>query len=1030
MEDYLNTKKSVMIASPAGSGKTEKLARRYIALLNAGADVERILAITFTEKAAAEMKQRILQILQRENTDMFKKVLRKMPLMRVSTIHSFCASLLRRFAPEAGLDPNFRIYDAIGSWISREEVLYEILMDAGKEDDTLIKILSRKGFRGITHLKEAVDYLFGKSPFSLVSTPYEHLSDLSSLQAELLRWPGASEAIPGYEEAIASSSLEAILMMKEHFLTTTDTPRKKIPSGLGGIDDYRAWTVKMREFLTELKMRDASVVSRGMLGIFANCMHRYMNMKQQKGLVDFSDLEYLTYLMLTTHEEWANILYAFDEKTDHILVDEFQDTNHFQWSIINKLTEEWQAGQGAKREEGTEPTIFLVGDDKQSIYYFRGANVEIFHRARTRLHEWLGKGFIYFASRENYRSLPVIVEFTNRLFSEIMKPEDGADSWKTRYSEFRATRQDPEKCGYVEIILSDGEKSSMAEMKRREAETLAMRIESLVGQQRITERGTNVVRPCEYRDMAVLLRKRTHLRHYEDALRSQGIPFVAVRGIGFYQEPEVAMLRSLIFFLSNPHDDYSLYILLKSPLFRMDEASILRIVSVRGDSLFMRLRQFAETEGGEARRIHETLDGLIQGTGRVPLAELIEQVLSMTGAWKAFAESQRMANIRKFIRIIEQSCSEGTSIMKVRDFLERTLEREEEPKANVNTEGMNAVSIMTIHAAKGLQFPIVFLPGLDEKFTVRSGEHLVCEKEGTFIYKTIPDSMARREDPEFLHHRDREVEEQKRLLYVAVTRAENTLILFGRPDCSENSMFGFIRKGLDLYEGAQVHGISLRTDEEIRREFKGCSPPRKERLPVKVSAPVHTILPAIQKRTRWKAVTSETAVRTRHGKEWETIGTVLHELFEHISKGVINSSEAGRHAEGLLSGRVGGEDEQLSLMRLIEEQLHRLSGSGIMDQIICPRQDSWAELPFFLDMDDTVYNGRIDRVIKKGGYYHIYDYKTFPVADNEITHVMKEYASQMNLYRRAVEEIFETADVKAYIIFTHNAIIRECACSR
>ncbi|MEF9437239.1 MAG: UvrD-helicase domain-containing protein, partial [Candidatus Mariimomonas ferrooxydans] len=132
MSNYLDINKSVIISSPAGSGKTEKLARRYIALLKSGADVERILAVTFTDKAAAEMKQRIFRILKEEDEVLFRKLLEKMSLMRVSTIHSFCGTLLRRFSFEAAIDPNYRIDDAIDSRITWEGILYEILMDAGE----------------------------------------------------------------------------------------------------------------------------------------------------------------------------------------------------------------------------------------------------------------------------------------------------------------------------------------------------------------------------------------------------------------------------------------------------------------------------------------------------------------------------------------------------------------------------------------------------------------------------------------------------------------------------------------------------------------------------------------------------------------------------------------------------------------------------------------------------------------------------------------------------------------------------------
>ena len=166
--NYLDTNKSIIISSPVGSGKTEKLARRYIALLQNGVEVERVLAITFTDKASAEMKQRILRILKEEDRDLYMTLMEKMPLMRVSTIHSFCGNLLRRFSFEAAVDPNYRIEDAVESRMAWEEILYEILMDAGKGDrghELFYQMLSEKGFRGLDYLRSTVDYLYQKNPF-------------------------------------------------------------------------------------------------------------------------------------------------------------------------------------------------------------------------------------------------------------------------------------------------------------------------------------------------------------------------------------------------------------------------------------------------------------------------------------------------------------------------------------------------------------------------------------------------------------------------------------------------------------------------------------------------------------------------------------------------------------------------------------------------------------------------------------------------------------------------------------------------
>jgi ATP-dependent helicase/nuclease subunit A len=153
MENYLNTDKSIIISAPAGSGKTEKLARRYIALLQSGVNVERVLAITFTDKAAAEMKQRILRILKVEDNELFMSLMGNMPLMRVTTIHSFCGTLLRRFSFEASIDPNYRIEDAVDSRMVWEEILYEILMDAGKGErghEIFFRPSQRKAFEGST----------------------------------------------------------------------------------------------------------------------------------------------------------------------------------------------------------------------------------------------------------------------------------------------------------------------------------------------------------------------------------------------------------------------------------------------------------------------------------------------------------------------------------------------------------------------------------------------------------------------------------------------------------------------------------------------------------------------------------------------------------------------------------------------------------------------------------------------------------------------------------------------------------------
>ncbi len=1026
MDSYLDTNKSIIISAPAGSGKTEKLARRYIALLQKGVDAERILAITFTDKAAAEMKQRILRILKDEDPGLYAALLDRMPLMRVSTIHSFCGTLLRRFSFEAGIDPAYRVEDAIDSRMVWEEILYEVLMEAGAGDrghEFLLQTLGEKGFGGLDYLKKTLDYLYQKNPFSLEAGIFPHVPCTGgTLTEELRKWPGAREAIEDYDSFFEKRSCDRTVSMERLFLTDRKEPRKRPVPLLKNMPDYRGWAAGMYACWKDRKLGEYAERTARIREIFSKCVEKYTEWKKSRGTLDFSDLEYLAYRMLTGNPEWANILYAFDEKTDHILVDEFQDTNTFQWEIINKLTEEWRSGMGAKREEGTRPTMFFVGDEKQSIYFFRGANVEIFHGAREKLSAWLGEEFSFEEIRDNFRSRPVIVEFTNRVFSEIMKP-GGGYPWRTEYSPFRAFRAGMPDAGHVEIILPDREAETVREAKHTEAELLAMRIRGLAGNFPVADKDRHQQRPCRYMDMAVLLRKRTHLEIYEEALRKFGIPYVAVKGIGFYQEPEVAMLRALIFFLSDPRDDYSLYILLKSPLFNLEEGDIIRLVSLEGDCLFSKLGN------GPWKEAAGLLREWLSQAAYTPLAELAGNALVATKAWRHFHEDQRAANIRKFIRIIEDQEARGRSLQRIRDFLERTYTREEEPKANVNTEGMNAVRIMTIHAAKGLEFPIVFIPGLEEPFTSGTGDCLVYEKEGRFLFKSIPEPSIRRQDEDFLIHQAKEEEEQKRLFYVAVTRAEEALFLMGHWSERDRNFLSYLKRGLGLEKreaayvtGCDIQGLSVLTEDDVKLLFERAP----EIKPPETAPPPAGVVPlTFQRRAPWKAVTETVDIRRRHGRDSLVIGDIMHAIFEGISKGIIREQDIDMRIERLLSFRGISRQQGEGMAEIIRRDISTLKDSGIWQDIILPRENAFTELPFILEHEGTVYTGRIDRIIMDGDTCRIYDYKTFPAGEEELPYLLRQYAAQLDIYRKAAARLFTAKHVKTFIVFTHTGEIHE-----
>ncbi|MBF0558340.1 MAG: UvrD-helicase domain-containing protein [Nitrospirae bacterium] len=954
-ESYLDISKSVMISSPAGSGKTEKLARRYIELLKGGSDVERILAITFTDKAAAEMKERIMSILRKEDDELFERVREKMPRMRISTIHSFCLKLLKRFCLELGMDVNLDVTDSFNAGMLWGEAVYESLLEDGRSTEKLFYEVVRKGgIKGWNKL-------------------FSHLQSLY-------------EKRPGIELGLGNLALEGA--NTDHF---------------GKI-----------------------------LAIYSKCLLHYRQKKRDRHLLDYNDLELLAYDAISNNPEWQNVLYSFDEHTDHILVDEFQDTSNLQWRIIDKLTEEWRSGMGAKRESGMSPTIFLVGDDKQSIYSFRGADAEIFRNAKNKFSEWLGEEYHYIEVKENYRSLPAIVRFVNELFIRLM-PEGLYEDRNVSYVPFEATRSGE---GRVELLVCESI-GSTKDNRKAEAMLIAGQMEELNGSYELfTAQGK---RKCCYGDMAVLLRNRTHLSAFEDALRKRGIPFVVVKGVGFYNTPEVGILKDLLFFLIDPLDDYSLFNILRSPLFSIDYASLMEMVknyftadTVVSGYLYKALESYKrpgkhKIEGEIAPAL--LLGKWIERARSIPYAILIEEVLSETGAWQYFHEMQRYVNVKKFIKIVEDSESLGLTGLEIRDKLIKAAAKSDESKANVNAEGMDAVRIMTTHAAKGLQFPMVFLPGLDDGVQSKSNSIIVEDSNGGLTIGYEEDSEARKNMRIFRQHKEKAEDEEKRLFYVSTTRAMDYLCMSGTLGKRLTGKLAYVYEAFNIFDRSDGAGLPFVMKNigapALLEIMAGPEKAARERTTQR-SAPGKDELFYIEPLNRdyrppklWRNVTEEAdEIRRKHGNDWVIIGRAFHRVFEGISRGLITKDNQEQKILEILRNEVLFDDSIDRMLSIIVTDLSRLETSGHISEIIMPRGNAYAELPFVLELGQSIYKGRIDRVIVRDGLAHIYDYKTYPVSEEDMKALYKQYAFQLNIYKKAAEQLFNVK-AKGYLFFTH-----------
>jgi ATP-dependent helicase/nuclease subunit A len=1055
-----------VVFAPAGSGKTHALSRRYIELLKAGVPPERILTLTFTEKAATEMKERIFSELEKNEPALHRLLRDNVLKLRISTIHSFCLSLVRRFAPLLDLDPRVEVLsDTTTAW---ESAKYDVLMRVAEHERNsqhyaeLVDLVTRNRMQGWTRLSDLLDSLFAKRVAVRRGRMVGPQADLPDIAAKLRASPTGRAKIEGYSRLfpreLDGQSLQEVARLLEEYAdvyrTGSGNPRVR-----GCSAGEQAWNKEMcgyRDLVATAVWEDefGRVLDLFQQRFFAE----YVGAKRAAGFVDYDDMESLASQVLYDEEEWQAILRAFDEHTDHILVDEFQDTSYLQWGIIDKLTEEWRAGEGAKADRGISPTIFLVGDEKQSIYMFRDAKVEVFAEAAGKLEEWLGQDQLECETlTENFRSLQSIIDFNNALFSKLMSPspqsspprgeearipspskgegqgEGGsAAPWMTRYAPFTRGRNNDDP-GRVELIVARSDEN-IGERRKLEAGLVAKRIRSLVSPPRpltVYDRnpdGPEPARACALKDIAILIRSRNQLPAIEQALREAAIPFLVLGGSGFYEEDEVRHLRSLLSFLIDPTDDISLYITLRGPFFDVPERDLFfanQAADAGHHFLWDRVRAAGARMPGLAAPV-AALESWLASVHKDPLARTLSRALEQRKAWARFWEPQREANVRKFLTIIEDLESSGAHPLRILNVLEQA--GEDEAKADVRAEDLPGVQVLTVHAAKGLQFPVVFLPGLDAgiRSAGSSGDRLVVEevKQDEVRVSYIPDAAIRREHPFHREHVAKEYEEEKRTFYVACTRARDALFLTGvwNERTLKKTRLEWLVQHLGLHETEtgftlepSLPNVTCSTPADIPASVPP-APVARDRKPLPRRIPPPSSLlppPSIRSVTRNLALDFQ-----NFGEESVGLGEVIHKLLEEISNGTLTADHEPLAAEANRLLRLHGLDVALSSN--LQSAISNLQSKKEVWDIVKPQPGSFAELPvMYRDADGTVHTGRIDRVIVTEVEVRIYDYKTFKVAKKDIPALAREYYDgQLKYYEEAVAKLYPEKKVSSFLIFT------------
>ncbi|HEY2663936.1 MAG TPA: UvrD-helicase domain-containing protein [Candidatus Binataceae bacterium] len=839
----------LQVRASAGSGKTEVLARRFVALV--AGDVaglapvmpDRIAAVTFTKKAAFDMKCRIGRVFdarlqaaredaacERTLLDHLIKARRRLPLARVSTIHSFCARMLRENPLEARLDPDFEVLEEYESRTLTERCCEELLLEALRNrNPAAIRLIEARGLHGHELRPGAVPLLvkllnelhrLGKDCDWLETTTRligEELElDAHSFICEKSKLISLVETIANTK--VSAKSADSAAKLAELSAAWKDWLRASLerstrdsspellavwgrlcellPSGRSGALNENV--VRLRELVGLNKSGiglTGSLV--GLYGAYRARGHALAvaqllqaiasgisGRKKIENVVTLDEILALTLGLLRSHPDVAR---RYRADLDALLVDEFQDTDRIQDAIVAALTE-----GGLGNDHSIQ--LFIVGDEKQSIYGFRGADVTVFNRAREPKCETL-------TLNENRRSVPNLIRFANLVCESIMGPADERDedfntTWNKSH-ELRPIRISIDEPS-VELMLSGAAGAGKSARRIVEANAIATRCSRLIEDGASTiETPSGQCRPILYSDIAIVMRSMVDVGIYQRALAAAGVPNYVVKGRGFFDSQEIRDVISLLEAVDDSDNTIALAAALRSPLFGLSDRCLFALVAPKSSGEVRDLGTLFADESNQfdwlgserdtALRALSTLRELRDLRGRVSLVEVLERVLDLTNFEVVLAGQtagrQMVANLRKLIEIAREFDRRG--YFGFRDFVRHlgSLVTTEplEPQAQILGEAENVVRLMTIHQAKGLEFPVVFLPDIGRQTPNAENDYLISDQRGLLLRDTVGSGQL--EIPnhllaeEIARRKRRGQAEAARLLYVAITRARDWLVV-------------------------------------------------------------------------------------------------------------------------------------------------------------------------------------------------------------------------------------------------------------
>ena len=868
---------NVLVSAAAGSGKTAVLVERIISMItdpDKNIDIDRLVVVTFTKAAAAQMKDKIRKALDSmldENPgDM--NLLRQITLLnnaQITTIDSFCLWIIRNHFPEVNLDPGFRIMDEGEKKLIENDVLEDVLeefyaeadeeffnlVDAfgmGRDDSGLVSIIdkiyrfSRSNpwidewfdecmlvYDDETYDNPAIKELYDSIKNTLFDyrDKYNRLVDICSEPAGPAAYTGALQSdLLGINEMINSQDFGE-LGRKIRTFSFEALSRKKDAGADPDIKEYVKGQRKLfKDYIGRLNdkiflkeddgifadMQGAGIQIRTLLKVAKVYAKRVSEVKREKGIIDFNDMEHLALSILVKKEDGKLVYTETADKLanrfEEILIDEYQDSNQLQEVILNAVSK--------TRLTGENNNIYMVGDVKQSIYKFRLACPELFIEKYDTYGE-TGDN-VRIELQKNFRSRENVLECANDVFSHIMNKNFSGIGYDESvrlnagfpYPEYSDSNYGDEANKSTDVILISSENEEEATTRELEADRLAKLIEEIASSGvNVYDADENIYRPAEYRDIVILTRSVTGWADtFADALMDRGIPAYTDSSTGYFSVREIQVILSMLTIVDNPVQEISLAAAMMS-YFGGFTAADLGLVRKLGrehadknvhNNLYEHLKVVAAL--GEAGKMHEADVKQLSGKCALFLAKLTEyrdksSVESLYDlCWEIIYDSgyydyvgtmpagaQRQANLNV---LLERAAGYGKSsysgLFNFLRYIERLKKFDEDfAEGAASLDNENLVRIMSIHKSKGLEFPIVILAGAHKSINFMDATAPVLVDQNLGIAVDYVDLERRTKTPTIIKGAmarrivRESISEEERLLYVAMTRAREKLIITG-----------------------------------------------------------------------------------------------------------------------------------------------------------------------------------------------------------------------------------------------------------